>query len=100
MDLNDALEFVRSTDSNVWKRLVAEMNETAKRRDLEAAKNFSIGDLVEVQVPREEDCRKGRIDKIARGRLFLRVHEGTGFSTLSVPASMARHCHDAESRIN
>ncbi len=100
MDLNEALEFVRSTDSNVWKRLVAEMNETTKRRDLEAAKNFSISDLVEVQAHKEEDSRKGRVVKIARGRLTLAVHQGTGFSTLSVPASMVRHCHDVERRIN
>jgi hypothetical protein len=95
MDLNDVLEFVRNTDRNVWNPLIAEMKETRKRRDLEAAENFSIGDLVVFQTPRPEDCRKGRIIKIARGRVSLAVRQGTGFFAVGVPARMVRHCHDA-----
>jgi hypothetical protein len=45
MSLEDALQFVRDTNDTDWNLLVQEMNATRKRRDLEAAKELSVGGL-------------------------------------------------------
>ncbi len=91
--LQDALEFIHGTDAAIWNRLIDEMNFTRKRRDVEAAKNFKLGDLVVFEPPDPKDFRKGRIIHISRaGRVTLAVpSEESGFlERIGVPAIYLR----------
>lgn len=94
MTLEDALQFVRNTEDNVWNLLIREMSATRKRRDLEAAKNLTVGNMALFEASDPKDCRKGRIINIARGRVTLAVpSEESGFlERIGVPASMVRQC--------
>jgi hypothetical protein len=92
MSLEDALQFVRDTDDSTWSRLVQEMNATRKRRDLEAAKRLTVGNLAFFDAPDPTHSCKGRIINIARGRVTLAVaSQESGFlERIGVPASMVR----------
>jgi hypothetical protein len=94
MELEDALRFVRRTDSETWNLLVREMNLTRKRRDEESAKHFAVGEMVCFEPPPPARPLKGHIIKIGRGRFTLAVpSEQSGFlERVGVPASMIRRC--------
>jgi hypothetical protein len=94
MTLNDALEFVRNSNGDGWNLLIAEMGQTRKRRDLAAAEKLAVGEWAAFEPPDPKDALKGRIIKIARGRVTLAVpSEESGFlERIGVPASMVRRC--------
>lgn len=71
MSLEEALEFIRKTDSDTWNLLVKEMNRTTKARAQEAAATFNIGELVSCDLPDQKEPLQGRIIKIDRGRVGL-----------------------------
>jgi hypothetical protein len=95
MFLEEALEFVRNTDSDIWNQLIKEMRRTTKRRDLEAGAHFNVGELVSCELP--DQTLRGRIIKIARGRVTLAVPSSrTGFlERIAVPASILHRLHDS-----
>jgi hypothetical protein len=90
MSLADALEFVRNTDREDWDRMIAEMKNTLKQRDLAAARKLTIGEAVVFNPPNSNDRREGRIIRIARERVVLaiRSQEGEVLERISVPASL------------
>lgn len=94
MSLEEALEFIRKTDSDTWNLLVKEMNRTTKARAQEAAATFNIGELVSCDLPDQKEPLQGRIIKIDRGRVTLAVpSQQTGFmERISVPGTMVRRC--------
>jgi hypothetical protein len=89
MSLEDALEFVRTTDVIEWNQLIDEMNATRRRRDVEAAKNLSVGDLVVFDHPDPSKFLKGRVIRIGRtGRVILCVpsEDDGSLRRINVPA--------------
>lgn len=92
MCLQDALEFVRNADSSEWNPLIAEMNATRKRRDLEAARRLNVGDSAVFEASNPSESLEGRIIKVSRTRVTLAVpSKETGFiERISVPAGMVR----------
>jgi hypothetical protein len=92
--LEEAVNFVRNSSHNDWSVLITEMNLTRKRRNQAAAEKLAIGDWVVFEPPDPKDAFKGRVIKIARGRVTLAVpSEESGFlERISVSASMVRRC--------
>ena len=93
MDLRMALDFIRSTDVVTWDLMINEMNATRWKRNVEAAKNFELGDPVVFEIPNRSDRLEGRVIRITRGgRLVLIVPAKDGGlpRRVSVPASYVK----------
>jgi hypothetical protein len=71
MTVEEALEFVKNSNEDDWDLLTAEMGRTRKQRDMAAAEGLSIGEWVVFEPPDPKSALKGRIIKIARGRVTL-----------------------------
>jgi hypothetical protein len=94
MNLEGVLNFIRTADQEVWRVIINEIGLSRKRRDEQAARQFSVGNVVLFQPPEKEQSFKGRILTInRRGRVVLecvdREHE---HQHVSVPASMLVRC--------
>jgi hypothetical protein len=89
MDLPMVLDFIRSTDVVTWDLMIDEMNATRRKRNVEAAKSFELGDPVIFEIPNGSDRLEGRVIRVTRGgRLVLIVPSNDGGlpQRVSVPA--------------
>lgn len=94
MTLEEVLNFVRSADSETWRVIINEMGISRKRRNEQAARQFSVGNIVLFQPPEKELSFKGRVLTVnRRGRVILqRLDDGAERGQISVPASMLVRC--------
>jgi hypothetical protein len=93
MDLRMVLAFIRSTDVVTWDSMINEMNATRRLRNVEAAKNFDLGDPVVFEIPNRRNRLEGRVIRITRGgRLVLAVSANDGGlpQRVNVPASYVK----------
>jgi hypothetical protein len=93
MDLRMVLAFIRSTDDVAWGSMINEMNATRRSRNVEAAKNFDLGDPTVFEIPNRSDRLEGRVIRITRGgRLVLAVPAKDGGlpQRVNVPASYVK----------
>lgn len=94
MSFEEAVEFVRSTDWDIWNRLMEEMRETERRRAIACAASINIGDLVVTNEDDPRDRREGRVIRKARGLLTLDIpsEKGGWHERIRVPATTVRRC--------
>jgi hypothetical protein len=94
MTLEEALEFVKNGNEDDWNLLNTEMSQTRQQRDLAAAERLSIGEWVVFEPPDPKGALKGRIIKIARGRVTLAYlsQRSDSIRRVEVPARMVRRC--------
>ena len=93
MNLEGVLDFVRTADHEAWRVIVNEIGLTRKRRDEQASRQFSVGNVVIFQPPEKEQSFKGRILAINRRRIVLECLDGEHQQAhVSVPASMLVRC--------
>ena len=98
--LSDVGEFVGKANEADRSRLAAETDFVRRQREMEAARQFNVGDVVVVEVPdpwhsvgrRLIRIARGRVVTIARGRVTLIAYaKDLGFlGRISVPAGTVR----------
>jgi len=98
ISLEEALEYIRNTDCEVWYRLKEEMTATLARRNREAAGRLKIGDSVTLLPPESNFYGQGRVVKVSRrGLVTLDIPSRTKgvigpMERIVVEASTVRRC--------
>jgi hypothetical protein len=92
MNLEAVLQFVRMSDQQALAVIFKEIALTRKGRDEQAARQFSVGNMVVFQL--SDKSFKGRILAIKRrGRIVLECSDGDHqHAHVRVPASMLMRC--------
>ena len=99
--LEGALEFVRQADGPTLNALIREIKENRRGRDVNAAAQLNVSDVVIFDPPGSCKSLQGAITKINAGRVTIAVvlEQACTPTHISVPASMVRRCSQEKEHV-